>query len=298
MQHKRRRESRTSTAAIVSLCLGLVSFCLGLLTGIAAVVTGVVGLINIQNSRGSLNGSGLAIAGIVTGCAGSVLNLVVLAALLLPAVQQAREAARRTTSRNHLAELGLALHNYHDAHLMFPPGGVFDEREQGHHGWQTLLLPFVEQGHLYNEINFDVPWHHSDNTVVFQQSIPTYLLPFDDVPTHDGSGYGLSHYAGNSDVFAANSRIRIRDFRDGTSNTILAGEVIEDFKPWGDPENWRDPAMGLNAGPDSFGSRQSQDGVYFLLGDGSVKFISQDIDPEVLKAISTRDGGEPVVLPE
>ncbi len=74
--------------------------------------------------------------------------IAILIALLLPAVQQAREAARRTQCRNNLKQLGIALHNYHDVHQTFPPGG-FSEW-----GYQTFLLPYVDQAAGYNQINF------------------------------------------------------------------------------------------------------------------------------------------------
>jgi prepilin-type N-terminal cleavage/methylation domain-containing protein/prepilin-type processing-associated H-X9-DG protein len=75
--------------------------------------------------------------------------IAILIALLLPAVQQAREAARRTQCRNHLKQFGLALHNYHDVHLTFPPGTVY-----GLWGWKAMVLPFVELNNMYDVINF------------------------------------------------------------------------------------------------------------------------------------------------
>ena len=75
--------------------------------------------------------------------------IAILIALLLPAVQQAREAARRTQCRNNLKQFGLALHNYHDAHLTFPMGTNY-----GLWGWKAFVLPFVDQAAMYNVINF------------------------------------------------------------------------------------------------------------------------------------------------
>src|SRR5262249_6692879 len=85
------------------------------------------------------------------------LPLIALA-LLLPAIQQAREAARRSQSKNNLKQLGLALHNYHDCFSCFPPGGTFDPAARGHHGWPMLLVPYLEATPLYNQIDFRQPW--------------------------------------------------------------------------------------------------------------------------------------------
>lgn len=87
--------------------------------------------------------------------------IAVLIALLLPAVQQAREAARRTECKNKLKQLGLALHNYHDAHLTFPYSGSGPYSGEAfltpigvEHSWNEFLLPFIDQAPLYNQIDF------------------------------------------------------------------------------------------------------------------------------------------------
>ena len=215
----------------------------------------------------------------------------ILLALLLPAVQSAREAARTAQSSNNLKQIGLALHNYHDVFATFPPGGIFDENDRGHHGWQTSLLPYVDQAPLYNQIDFNRPWDETANAPHFRQRVPVYLNPnvseFQSI-----EGYALSHYAGNSHVFNKNTKMPMREVTDGASNTMLAGEAAGDYKPWGHPENWRDPtAVGINAGPSSFG-RPSGDRAVILMMDGSTRTISGTIAPEVLEAISTPAGGE------
>jgi prepilin-type processing-associated H-X9-DG protein len=84
-----------------------------------------------------------------------------------------------------------------------------------------------------------------------------------------------------------------KEVTDGESNTLMAGEVKSRFKPWGDPTNWRDPSLGINRSPDGFGG-PFEGGASFLFVDGSVRFIKNTIDPSVLKALSTPQGGERV----
>ena len=88
--------------------------------------------------------------------------IAILIALLLPAVQQAREAARRTQCKNNLHNLALALHNYVDVHSVFPLDAVYglwngSAYQPYHHTWLTWTLPFIEQGNLYNSVNFNLP---------------------------------------------------------------------------------------------------------------------------------------------
>src|SRR5262245_1460172 len=103
------------------------------------------------------------IAGIaLLGC------VCVVPALLLPAVQKAREAARRTQSQNNLKQIGLAMYNYHDTLAMFPPSGIYGEDGTAYHSWQTMILPYIEQQTLYNQIDFNVPWTDPRNAPAFQ----------------------------------------------------------------------------------------------------------------------------------
>ena len=88
-------------------------------------------------------------------------------------------------------------------------------------------------------------------------------------------------------MFTADKGMHHGAIKDGASNTILLGEVNADFSPWGRPGNIRDPAAGINRGPGTFGGPPNRRGAYFSMADGSARLIAEDVDPEVLKALST-----------
>jgi prepilin-type processing-associated H-X9-DG protein len=199
---------------------------------------------------------------------------------------------RRIQSLSNLKQIGLGLSNYHEAHATFPPGGTFDAAGQPLHGWQAMLLPFVEQSDLHDRIDFGVPWDHPRNALAFQTDLPLYWNP--GIPDRrNGAGYALSHYAGNAYLLGGNVPRTLGEVKDGTSVTVMAGEVAGDFKPWGYPVNWRDPALGINRSPEGFGS-PFPGGANLLFVDGSVRFLKDRIDPQVLQSISTPAGGETV----
>lgn len=195
--------------------------------------------------------------------------------------------SRRESGRN-LQSIGIAVHSYHDYHRSLPLAATDTGTGIPRHSWQTMILPFVYSGYLeFGMIDAALPWDHPRNAAYFERFVPAYLNPGLGM-LRDPRGFAPSHYAGNSQLW--NGEIRaFGDVIDGTSNTIMAGEVAGEFKPWGDPTNLRDPATGLNRSLDGFAS-PSETGVVVVFMDGSVDFISNDIDPRVLKALSTPAG--------
>jgi prepilin-type N-terminal cleavage/methylation domain-containing protein/prepilin-type processing-associated H-X9-DG protein len=176
--------------------------------------------------------------------------IAVLMGLLLPAVQKVREAAARTKCQNNLKQIGLACHAYHDANQAFPPGywacenyvdGATDTSPGW--GWAAYLLPYLEQGNLFQQLDFQKP---VQNSSAIQTRVAVYLCPSDITPASfavpDGFGVTICWAAPSSyaacvggdetdasgatgrGVFYRNSHTRFADIIDGTSSTILIGE--------------------------------------------------------------------------
>jgi hypothetical protein len=199
----------------------------------------------------------------------------------------------RMVSSNNLKQVGLAAHDYHQAFKHLPPGGDFDGQGRGLHGWQTHLLPYVEQGNLFQRVDLKLPWHHPANQPALATKIDIYLHPGQELAGNK-HGYALSHYAANVRVLGSHAPLRLEQITDGTGNTLLAGEAGDRFLPWGHPANWRDPAAGLNQSPTGFGSPVREAEVTFAFVDGSVRRLSGRISPDVLRALSTPNGGEAI----
>ena len=252
--------------------------------------------------------------------------IAVLIALLLPAVQQAREAARRTQCRNNMHQLGLALHNYHDTHSTFPPGAIeMPAYTNLNHTMMTMILPFLDETALYNAYNFALRCYPNNggqgNSTVVQSVIAQYICPSG--PTGSlamadrqglfrrgdyianvglGKNDGLdwaSVPVGARGPFACNSRCRIRDVRDGTSQTILMAEASAQLayaRMWGCgyyshwagntycPPN-RPSITNLCYGR-TFESAH-EGGLFTLFGDGQVRFISENIDITTFRALGS-----------
>ncbi len=107
--------------------------------------------------------------------------IAILIALLLPAVQQAREAARRSQCKNNLKQLGLALHNYHDTHQVFPVNYGASDYEEDSRGrsWMLFILPYIDRLPLYEDVDPNLGWAEGGNLAVAQNVVATFLCPSD-----------------------------------------------------------------------------------------------------------------------
>lgn len=216
--------------------------------------------------------------------------IAVGAALLLPAVQQAREAARRSQAKNNLKQLGLAMHNYHDVNRAFPPAANVDKDGKKLLSWRVHVLPYVDQAALYQQFHLDEPWDSEHNKKLIAQIPPVYVQPTHADLAKDGKTVYLVP-TGEGTAFEGKEGHRIADFTDGTSNTILMVEAHRDAAViWTKPDDlvvdFKNPLKNLKSA--------LVGGFHVLLCDGSVRFVSDNIDVATLKALFTRGGGEVV----
>jgi prepilin-type N-terminal cleavage/methylation domain-containing protein/prepilin-type processing-associated H-X9-DG protein len=156
--------------------------------------------------------------------------IAVLIGLLLPAVQKVREAAARAQCQNNLKQIGVAVHNCNGVYGKIPPiYYTFPSATSGTEGTtQFHLLPFIEEGNLYN-LGLKYGTTGSKHSGVCNQVVKTYVCPSDPSPqaTVLSSGWGVGNYQPSEDSFGrtAGGTMRIpTDFPDGTSNTVFFGE--------------------------------------------------------------------------
>jgi len=296
--------------------------------------------------------------------------IAILIGLLLPAVQKVREAAARMSCQNKMKQLGLALHNYHDAFSKLPPGAQNAVFPQGSTAttvngtsWIVFVLPQIEQENLYRLYNF--AGAYTDNAAIGLNVIPTLYCPSGPSPTRyldpntnvannvtthyygvmgpgdlvdnttnvvggqtfvyrvgDGannqawSGNGmLSHYRDTTGSISTRRVVRLTDVTDGLTNTLMLAErsvnmpngyaFNHDYRSWirgnsggsGATKNvtfpinstWYNGSSNFNH--ISFGSNHSG-GCNFALGDGSVRFVNQNIQLNLYKAMASMDSGE------
>ncbi|HMB07398.1 MAG TPA: DUF1559 domain-containing protein [Isosphaeraceae bacterium] len=279
-------EPRTSGKAIASLVLGLMSLLCTIFTGIPAIILGILGIVDIDRSRGGLRGKGMAIAGVTCGALGA--TLVFMIALLLPAVNAAREAARRTQCVNNLKQMGLAFHNFYSAHNHLPPAAITDARGNPLLSWRVALLPYIAQESLFKQFKLDEPWDSSHNRALLARMPAVYACPSDPRDKRQGMTC-YQAIIGPGTLFEGEEGITFAEVTDGISNTILVAEAKMPA-PWTKPDDV--PVDGVTT---ALGSLHPG-GFNLLTADGAVRFFKSSINPAVLRAMVTRNKGEVVDL--
>jgi type II secretory pathway pseudopilin PulG len=210
----------------------------------------------------------------------------ILVALLLPAVQAAREAARRSQSTNNMKQLGLAMHNYHDTYQSFPPAVVRDENGTALYSGRVLLLPFMEQSALFNAFDKTKAWNAPENAHIVASRIATFEDPSSPATGAPHTDYFFVTGAGS--IFEEGKPHNLAQISDGTSNTIWMLEGKNGNVHWAEPKDFDIGQLG------SVPPGNHPSGNVAAFADGSVRFLSRSIDPATLRALLTSDGGEPV----
>ncbi len=217
-------------------------------------------------------------------------------ALLLPAVNAARESARRVAGMNNLKQIGVAMHNFHDSYSGFPAAYSADKNGKPLLSWRVHILPFIGGQALYRQFKLDEPWDSPHNKKLIARMPAVYQA------AGSRNSPGKTNYQAvrvGQTVMKLPPRAMwgkkvpvgtsFREITDGTSNTAMVVET-SDVKAvtWTKPDDLvpdaKDPAKGIR------GLRRN--GFLLLHADGAVRFLADRVDPRVLKALFTRNGGE------
>jgi hypothetical protein len=225
---------------------------------------------------------------------------------------QAREAARFERSVTNLKRIGLALHNFQSLNGQFPPAVVYGPDGKPWHSWRVLILPFLDGTQLFNQYDFTQPWDGPKNRALIDKMPAVYRDPLNGETTDSSTHYaGL---VGEKAFFSSKgSTIKITPFRsasaelfkgrsiaeitDGTSNTLAVAPVDPARKiPWMKPEDITVgadfPKLGQVGGIFTPSKVNGVGKAPILLADGSVKTLTEKTRPDILRALTSINGGE------
>jgi len=214
-------------------------------------------------------------------------------AILVPSVRSAQIAARRSQSVNNLKQIGLALHNFHSTNNHFP-ADIRGKDGKPLLSWRVQLLPFLEQAELFNALRLDEPWDSAHNKTLLERTPAAFVVP--STPGEPGMTF-YRGFRGKGTIFDPKvpEGIGLQNITDGTSNTIAVVEAKQAV-PWTKPDS--DLPFDDDPKLKRIGALRSELGGHFANGfnalfcDGSVRFIRESVNLQVLRALLTRNGGE------
>ena len=234
---------------------------------------------------------------------GLVLALGFVIALLLPTVPHAREAARRTQCKNNLRQIGLAFSNFEVTNVRFPGS----ENDDPPHSWRMAILSFTDYSSLHSKYDFKAAWNSTRNEPIATIPSVLYQCPsrvdlHHDQLVKDQQGRFYSQFAMINGTGSVGSGVTSREIKDGISSTLMVVEACGLDIVWTEPRdvnidtqpegvNLPSPTPGMSPG---WVSSHHRGGAHVLLADGSVRFLSENINPATLKSLTTIDGRDPV----
>lgn len=222
------------------------------------------------------------------GIAGSLAPIVL--GTTAPAIEKSLRTAKRTRSMNNLKHIALALHNYHSAHGSMPPAFTTDKDGKPLLSWRVAILPYLGRSDLYDAFHRDEPWDSEHNKKLIAR-MPEILR----APTSKAAAGDTVYLSvrGEQTLFSVREgkpdKVRFAHVRDGLTNTIMVVEASDmQGVPWTAPDDFKyekkDPLNGLVG--------QHKGGFLAALGDGSVRFLAETIDAEILRRLFDRADGQ------
>ena len=220
-------------------------------------------------TTGAAVGAGIgagAIVLIVLGV-GACLIIPCMIALLVPAVQKVREAAARTQAQNNMKQIALAAHAHHDQFKALPTPKALDPQtgQEVNLSWRVSILPFIEQDALFRQFDKSKAWDSPQNSGLSNMTILTYTDPM--LPPGPKAVTPYQYFTGPETLWPDNSKRKMQDITDGTSNTFLFGQSANQV-PWAQPVD-----MAIQQGK---ALPLPQDRVLVAMADGSVRVIERN----------------------
>jgi prepilin-type processing-associated H-X9-DG protein len=215
----------------------------------------------------------------------------ILAALLLPAVQTAREAARKAQCANNLHQIALAMQQYQASTGAFPLACVADKDGKPMHSWRVLILPYLGEEALYREYRFDEPWDGPHNRTLAGRMPAVYRCPSDDASAESGK----TSYAGIAGAGTVLEGVKPENFPGGFNSVIVVVEAAGAGIHWMEPRDLDVNQIDFRINSDSSGAgirSRHPGGVNAAFADGHVQLLDKNTDPQVLKSMTTISGGD------
>lgn len=212
----------------------------------------------------------------------------------VPAIEAARQASAKRTCASNMRKIGQALLAYEAKYGEFPPAYTQDANGKALHSWRVLILPFLGESALYEQINKQEPWDSAQNQQFHKRMPRVYASPLDDNArnSHESSYVAI---VGQKTMFPDEKSRKTSEVADGVAHTLLLVEVKSSGHSWMEPHDLND-VIDYQIGGDLGGNHN--DGATVLFADGEVRYLSDLTSDQEIEAMTTVAGNEGVTRPD
>jgi prepilin-type processing-associated H-X9-DG protein len=219
---------------------------------------------------------------------------VVVLTVLLRSLSGTQETAWRLACADNLKQIAQAMRQYEVVYGSFPPAYVPDKHGKPLCSWRVLLLPYLGQQALYDQYHLDEPWNSPNNRPVSDLAIGLFQCPAQPDAREPVTYYVM--VVGQDTISSGRESRKITDITDGLADTIMLVEVADSTIRWAEPEDLHFDRLNftINGSKRQAISSYHRGGVNAAFCDGSVRFLSDSINPQLVKAMLTIGGGEPI----
>lgn len=220
--------------------------------------------------------------------------------LFLPTINDARTPSRRTVCANHIRNIGISLVNYVNAHGgKFPAATIKDKNGKPMHNWRALILANLDRPDLERAYKLDEPWDSPTNRKLWgwgNHLAADFHCPSDPAISYEDAYCSYLLVTGPGTLFPGDKEVHVDDVKDGLENTILLVEVVDSKQRWFEPGDlsFDEALRGINSKEGRCISSFHPGGAYVVFADGHLRFVSDKLSTETLKALLTIDGGETI----
>jgi hypothetical protein len=242
------------------------------------------------------------LAGWLLKAIGALILFSVLSAAMIflfwPVFQDLRARRNKVACMNNLQQIAAALNAYAADYGSYPPPVVYDDQGRPMHSWRVLILDYLGEEALYAQYDMRQPWDSPANAFLFDRCPRVFLSPVSSVNLGSEASYML--ITGPGTVFPASGPLGPQQIGDGAENTLLVVEVNNGIHEWTKPIDLNVNALNRRigaAGPTAIGGNHGG-GATAVFADGTGAWLPSDLDPVLLDAITTPNGGEPIDVSE
>jgi len=229
----------------------------------------------------------------ITILIGSVAVFAAISFVVLPLIKGDPNLTDRKESARRLSQISQALNLYHDTYGSYPPAVIYDSNGLPMHSWRVLILPFLDEQTIYDQYKFDEPWNGPNNSMLINQMPPVFASPANEIGSNLAETSYMVIVGPNTPFPPKGKTVTRKSISDGTQNTILVAEIIDNGTIWISPTDLVAANMVFDIdSPDGEIESRYPGGAQVAMANDDVVFLPDRTSRRIVRSLTTANGDE------